>query len=195
MAFQRKWLAAMGIESEKIEEIVAAHLEVVNGLKDERDQLRESASRLEAVQKELDGLKKSGGEWQTKYEQEHEAFEQFKADVETANTKRKKSDIYRDAMKRVNIPDKMLDALLRIADVDDVILAEDGTATNIADVEKAIKETFSDYIRTENTQLNTPDTPPNTQTGKDAFLAMSLTEQMRYANEHPTEVASYLKGE
>lgn len=195
MAFQRKWLATMGIESEKIEEIVAAHLEVVNGLKDERDQLRESASRLEAVQKELDGLKKSGGEWQTKYEQEHEAFEQFKADVETTNTKRKKSDVYRDAMKRVNIPDKMLDALLRIANVDDVILAEDGTATNIADVEKAIKETFSDYIRTESTQLNTPDTPPNTQTGKDAFLAMSLTEQMRYANEHPTEVASYLKGE
>ena len=47
MALTRKFLKAMGIEDEKAEEIISAHVETVNGLKGERDDLRE---RLEAVE-------------------------------------------------------------------------------------------------------------------------------------------------
>lgn len=194
MAFTRKMLAAMGIESEKIEEIVAAHLEVVNGLKDERDQLRETAAQLDAVQKELDELKSKGGDWQTKYETEHNAFEEYKSNVQAAEAKRAKSDVYRAAMKKAGIPDKMIGPLLKIANVDSVEFNDDGTAKNMADIETSIKKDFSDYIRVEDTVLDKPDTPPSNATGKDAFDAMTLADQMRYANEHPAEVAEYLRG-
>lgn len=194
MAFTRKMLAAMGIEPEKIDEIMAAHVEVVNALKDERDTLKADADRLTVVQTELDALKTSGGDWQTKYEAEHTAFEEYKADIQAAETRRTKENAYRDVMKKAGIPDKVIEPLLKIADVDNVKIDKDGTVINTSDIETSIKNNFSDYIRVEDTVLDNPETPPNSQTGKDAFNAMTLTEQMRYANEHPAEVAEYLKG-
>ncbi len=35
MALTRKFLAALGIEDDKVDEIIQAHTETVNGLKDE----------------------------------------------------------------------------------------------------------------------------------------------------------------
>ena len=43
MALTRKFLKAMGIEDEKAEEIISAHVETVNGLKGERDALEHTA--------------------------------------------------------------------------------------------------------------------------------------------------------
>lgn len=192
MALTRKDLQAMGIEPEKIESIIAAHAETVNALKDECDDLRAKADQLAEVQKQLDDLKTTGGDWQKKYEDEHTAFEQFKTDTAAAEVIRKKSDVYRDVMRKANIPDKVLDALLKIAEVDMVTLDESGTVTNLKDVENAVKEKFADYIMTESTSLDKPDTPPTAKTGKDAFNALSLAEQMKYANEHPDEVQGYL---
>ena len=73
MSLSRKDLEAMGIEPEKIESIIAAHIGVVNALKDERDALKAKADQLDAVQKQLDELKTSGDDWQSKYESEHTA--------------------------------------------------------------------------------------------------------------------------
>ena len=57
MALTRKYLKALGIEDEKIEQIIEAHTETVDGLKNERDGFKASADKLAEVQKELDGLK------------------------------------------------------------------------------------------------------------------------------------------
>ena len=40
MALTRKSLAALGIEADKVEEIINAHVETVNGLKDEKEALQ-----------------------------------------------------------------------------------------------------------------------------------------------------------
>jgi hypothetical protein len=37
------------------------------------------------------------------------------------------------------------------------------------------------------------ETPPANSTGKDAFDALTLTEKMKFANEHPTEYATYTR--
>ena len=64
MALTRKQLAAMGIDAEKIDEIITSHTETVSGLKDKITQLeadlktaQEEAAKLPDVQKELDDLK------------------------------------------------------------------------------------------------------------------------------------------
>lgn len=191
MSLSRKDLEAMGIEPEKIESIIAAHIGVVNALKDERDALKAKADQLDAVQKQLDELKTSGDDWQGKYEAEHTAFEQYKASVAEADTRRAKEAVYKDAMRKASIPEKIIDKLLKIADVDKVKLEKDGKPKNIEAIEADVKEAFGDYITTESTQLDKPDTPPTGNTGKDAFNAMSLADQMRYANEHPDEVKNY----
>ena len=48
MALTRKFLRALGIEDDKVEEIIGAHLETVNPLKDERDNLKEQADKATA---------------------------------------------------------------------------------------------------------------------------------------------------
>ena len=78
MAFGRKMLKAMGIEEEKIDQLIDAHMEVVDGLKDKLSKAEADAAKLVEVQKELDALK-SGDNYEEKYKAEHKAFEDFKA--------------------------------------------------------------------------------------------------------------------
>ena len=59
MALTRKFLSALGIEAEKIDEIIDAHTDTVNALKEERDKYKASHEALQGVQKELDDLKKA----------------------------------------------------------------------------------------------------------------------------------------
>ena len=60
MSLTRKMLKAMGIEEEKIDQIIEAHSETVDSLKADRDSYKEDAEKLKDVQKELDGLKAKG---------------------------------------------------------------------------------------------------------------------------------------
>ena len=85
MALTRKMLKAMGIEDEKIDQIIDAHTETVDGLKDKLKRAEEDAKGLEDVQKELDDLKaksKDGDDYKSKYEKEKKAFEDYKKDIE-----------------------------------------------------------------------------------------------------------------
>lgn len=50
MALTRKLLRSMGIEDEKIDQIIDAHTETVNALKDERDGLKDAADRLKKAE-------------------------------------------------------------------------------------------------------------------------------------------------
>ena len=54
MALTRKMLKAMGIEDEKIDQIIEEHAESVNALKAQRDELKEAAGKADGYKKELD---------------------------------------------------------------------------------------------------------------------------------------------
>ena len=60
MALTRKYLRALGIEDDKIEEIISAHLETVNPLKDERDSYKDKAEKTDELQKQVDELTAEG---------------------------------------------------------------------------------------------------------------------------------------
>lgn len=95
MALTRKLLKSMGIEDEKIDQIIDAHSETVDGLKDKLRKAEEDAEDLKDVQKELDDLKKKtdgAKDWEKKFNDERKAFEDFKKEVagkETAAAKEK----------------------------------------------------------------------------------------------------------
>lgn len=85
MALTRKYLSTLGIEADKIDQIIEAHTETVDALKKERDGYKADAEKLPDVQKELDGLK-AGGDYKAKYEKEHKDFEDYKASVTAKET-------------------------------------------------------------------------------------------------------------
>lgn len=76
MALTRKFLTAMGIEADKIDEIISAHRDTVDGLKEEIDKYKPDAEKLESVQKERDQYKKDSD----KLVEIQKDFEQYKAD-------------------------------------------------------------------------------------------------------------------
>lgn len=57
MSLTRKYLSALGIDAEKIDEIIAAHSETVESLKEQRDSYKADAEKLPAIVNERDNLK------------------------------------------------------------------------------------------------------------------------------------------
>ena len=77
MALTRKFLSALGIEEAKIDEIISAHADTVNALKEQRDGYKADADKLPAVQQALDDLKasQSGDDpYKEKYEKKASQF-------------------------------------------------------------------------------------------------------------------------
>ncbi len=148
MALTRKMLKAMGIEEEKIETIIDAHTESVNALKQERDTYKEDADKLEGVQKELDDLKNNGGDWQKKYEKEHEDFEAYKADQTTKETKASKDKAYRALLKDAGVSEKRFDVILKVTNLDEIELDTDGKIKDADTLKKNIQTDYADFVET-----------------------------------------------
>ena len=171
MALTRKMLKAMGIEDEKIDQIIDEHAETVTALKQQRDQYKVDAEKLPGVQKELDDLKEAAekdGEnpYKAKYEELQQQFDDYKADVTAKETKAKKTAAYRKLLKDAKVSEKRLDSILKLSPVDDVELDDKGEIKDAADVKKKIEEEWSDFIVTEETHGADSNNPPGGSGGR-----------------------------
>lgn len=146
MALTRKMLKALGIEEEKIEQIIDAHTETVDALKAERDTYEKDAKRLTDVQKELDDLKKDGGSWQKKYEDEHKAFDEYKNAQTVKETKAAKEKAYRNLLKEAGIAEKRIDTIMKVTNLDGVELDENGAVKDLQKHVDTVKTEYSDFI-------------------------------------------------
>ena len=84
MSLTRKMLKAMGIEDEKIDQIIEAHTETVDALKEQRDGYKADADKLPDVQKKLGETEKqleANGKdsYKVKYDALKEDFEKHTA--------------------------------------------------------------------------------------------------------------------
>ena len=169
MALTRKFLRALGIEDDKVEEIIGAHLETVNPLKDERDNLKEQADKAAELQKQVDELTKQGSnskDLTKKYEDEHAAFEAYKADVEAGKAEAAKKSAYRKLLESSGIDPKRIDAVMRVSDVSTIEVGEDGKIVDADKLTEQIKADWSDFVVSTGTVGQRVDTPPAKQTGK-----------------------------
>lgn len=191
MALTRKFLSALGIEADKVDEIITAHTETVDGLKDEIEKYRTDAEKLPSVQKELDELKKDGGKEDTykfKYEKVKEDFDNYKNEVESEKTNAKKSNAYKKLLGNVGISEKVIDKILSLTKLDDLEL--DGDEIKDADkVTDSIKNEWADFIVKERQEGSPTETPPK-GTGKkmtkDEIMAIKdpMERQKAIADNH-----------
>lgn len=167
MAFTRKMLKAMGVEEEKIDQIMDAHVEVVDALKADRDTYKENAEKLTAVQKELDALKAKGEDgYKEKYEKEHQALEDFKKDVAAKETKAAKSKAYRELLREAGVSDKRFDSIIKLTDLDGIELDSDGKIKDADKHAETIKTEWADFIVSTETKGAKTATPPQNNGGK-----------------------------
>lgn len=163
MALTRKFLSTLGIEDDKIDEIIAKHAETVNGLKDERDGYKEKANKLDDVTKELETLKKANkGDdvYKVKYEGIKEEFDTFKKDLAKKETTANKRKAYMQLLKDANISEKRHEAILKITELDNLELGEDGKFKNNDELKKEIETEWADFKVTEKKQGAKIETPP-----------------------------------
>ena len=161
MSLTRKMLKAMGIEEEKIDQIIEAHSETVESLKADRDSYKEDAEKLKDVQKELDDLKAKGDDgWKEKHDALKAEFDQYKNDVQAKETKAAKEAAYRDILKDANLSEKGIEKAVKYAEWDKIELDEDGKLKGANDHIKAAREEWAEYVTTTTTTGAKTSTPP-----------------------------------
>lgn len=179
MALTRKLLRSMGIEDDKIDQIIEAHTETVNALKDERDEFKDAAEKLPKVQAELDELKaKPDDGFKEKYEKEHADFEAFKERTVKDASEREKKSLYRKLLQDAGVDPKRLDAVMRVADLSEVSV-EDGAIVDSDKVTEAVKSEWSDFIQTTGSKPAGVDTPPAGGNGGSENEPKDLAEALR----------------
>lgn len=172
MALTRKFLKAMGIEEEKIEQIIEAHTETTEALKEERDRFKESAGKYAEVQKELTKAKeilaKNGkGESVSKedYDTLKKEYDDYKADITAKQTRAEKENAFRELLKSAGVSEKRLNAIIKVSDIDGVELDKNGKIKDAEERTKGIKTEWADFIVSTSERGADTAKPPTTTGG------------------------------
>lgn len=196
----REILSAAGVDAEHmkdaVDKIIDGHLASVDALREDVSKYKTEAEQLGGVQKELDELKKlDGAGWKAKAEGWEEKYNDLVSANTAKETKAAKEAAARAYYESKGIAGKALDIAMRGsgAEIEALELA-DGKIKDAAALEALVNGDFSGLVSTTTTKgADTPTPPANNGGGKAAFEAMPLTERMKYANEHPSEAAEYMK--
>lgn len=165
MALTRRALKAMGIDEEKIDEIIAAHTETVEGLKADAAKYKNEAASAADIQKELDEAraeleaeKKAG--WKAKYEDLQKEYDGYKAEQDAQAAHSAKEAAYRDLLKAAGVSEKRIATVLKVSDIDKLELDESGAIKDADKLSEGIKSEWADFIVSETTQGAQTNTPP-----------------------------------
>ena len=191
MALSRKFLAALGIEAEKIDEIINAHSETVEALKEERDSFKEKADKYDKAQKDLDAANKTIEDlnkedaYKVKYDALKEDFDEYKQNIETEKSNNNKTAAYKNLLKEIGISEKRIDAVARLAELDKIKLDKDGNIEGSDDLKKSLSEEWSDFIVKDGKEGADTSTPPEktggTKKTKEEIFAIKDTAERQQA--------------
>ena len=206
MAFTRKFLSAMGIEADKVDEIINAHIEVVDGLKEERDNFKKDAEKLADVEKELNKAKekiaKNGdGETVAKedYDKLKQEYDDYKADITAKNTRTEKENAFRELLKSVGVSEKRFNAIIKVSDIDGLELDKDGKISNTDQIAEGVKSKWARCIETTTVKGAKFENPPaNSGNGVKSKEEIYKMENGRYvlsATERQAELAKLYQSE
>jgi len=148
MGLTRKYLSALGIEADKIEEIITAHAETVDALKEERDKYKAGAETAESAKKELETLKAQN----TNYEKLKAEFDKYKADVESEKTLTAKKEAYRAIAEDSGLSEKGIEKVMKYTDFANIELDEDGKVKDAKTHIKQMREEWSEHVIKTETQ-------------------------------------------
>ena len=181
MSLTRKMLKAMGIEEEKIDQIIEAHSETVDSLKADRDNYKKDADQLKSVREELDDLKAKGDDgWKEKHDKLKGEFDKYKGDVEARETKANKEKAVRAFYESKGITGKNLEIAMRgsQSEIEGIELDGDKIKDNSA-LDALVKGDFSGLVATTTTKgANTANPPANNggKTGKTKEEIMAIRD-------------------
>lgn len=177
MALTRRSLTAMGIDAEKIDEIIALHAETVEALKEQRDGYKTEADKakeelsgvqkdMDATKTELDELKEAHGKdapYKQKYEELKQEYESYKTGIEEKEAKGKVSEAYKAILKEAKIADKYIPVIMKATDLSGFKLDEDGNLEGAKEAKEKAASEWAEFVeKTSAKGTNTSNPPKNT---------------------------------
>lgn len=162
MALTRKMLKAMGIEDEKIDQIIEEHTESTDALKQQRDEYKAKAEAKATASTEPKPKDPEPGDgYKAKYDAEKKAFEDYKANIAAEKAEADKRAKYRELIVKAGVDSKRVDSVLKVSDLSE-IKVKDGVIEGADDLVKSIKEDWADFIpETQKVGANAPNPPKN----------------------------------
>lgn len=200
MALTRKSLAAMGIESEKIDEIITLHSETVEALKEQRDNYKAEAEKVTDIQSELDNTKKELDKlekaqakdepYKQKYDDLKKQFEDYKADITAKDTKAKVTEAYKAVLKDAKIADKYINVILKATDLSEFKLADDGSLEGADELKTNAAKEWEEFVEKTTVKGKETEKPPannggNTMTKEEIMAIKDRNERQQKIAENP----------
>lgn len=190
MALTRNMLKGMELTDEQVSTIINEHVATVDALKEQLkdantkvENLSKASTTLEEVQKELNELK--AGDWKSKYDNEHSAFESYKKEVVQKETTGKLHDAYRKLLKQNNVGEKHIDSIIKVTDFSNIKLGKDGNIEDADKLSESIVSEWSGFITsTETKGANVENPPKSSNVGKvtkEEILAIKDTTERQKA--------------
>lgn len=182
MALTRKFLRALGIEDDKIDEIINAHAETVTALKNDRDALQEKADASDDLRKQLESLKSDADTIDDLRKQVDAAkteLAEYRASVDQRDAAAAKEAAYRSILARAGIDPKRMDAIVRVSDMD-AIEIDNGDVVNADDLIAKAKTEWSDFVVATNVTSAPVDTPPAVQPAQTEPTSLAEALHQKY---------------
>ena len=168
MAFTRSFLKTMNLTDEQISAIIEEHTNVTDALKAQRDKAQKDAESLKAEADKIPDLQKqladiaNGEDYKGKWEQEHKAFEDYKAQIAKDAEMDKVRAAYRKLLQDEHINDKRLDVVMRATDFTNIKLGSDGNLENLDTLKQSIGEEWGDFkVQQRERKQNVANPPAN----------------------------------
>lgn len=205
MALTRKYLIAMGIEQEKIDQIIESHGETVNALKAEIESAQEDAAKAKAqaegykqeaakvpaLEKQIEDIKnaQADDDWQGKYDEQVKAteslqaqFDQYKAEIAEKDANAEKLSLYKALLREIGLDEKRVEKAARLKDLSELAV-EDGKLAGydeLKESETAEWEAFIPQVNTRGARVPTP--PASEPTDDQADPAIKAMLEQRHAD-------------
>ena len=160
------------------------------------------AKAVEPLNEQLEAAKgqSTTDEYKTKWEQEHEAFEKFKGEVENEKLTAKKQGEIKNLLKELSISEKRHDVILKALspDLGNIELDKDGKIKNVDALKTSLTTDWAEFIETTETKgAFTPD-PPARKDGSsvtpDMYAKMGLRERSALKQKDPKRYEELAKG-
>jgi coenzyme F420-reducing hydrogenase delta subunit len=190
MALTRKFLSALGIEADKVDEIIASHTETVDGLKEEIKKYKETADKLPEAQRQLEDTQKELSElketietdgFEGKYNELKKEFDTFKTNIESKAIRESKEKAFKSLLKEAGVSEKRFDAIAKLSsdEIDKIELDEAGIVKDKDAIVKGIADNWSEFIQTTHVEGAKTATPPENNGGekKQSSRAAKIAQQ------------------
>lgn len=157
MALTKEFLSDLGIEPDRIKQIIDAHTKVTNLLKTERDGYKKDAEKLAEVQKKLDETDKKLAESEDFKKQ----LEELRGEVSAKETAEKKSGAFRKLLKEKGYSEKGIDKITKYGGyLDGIELDGNGSIKDSEKLVTSVESEWSEYKPVETTAYAESSEPP-----------------------------------